>query len=152
MPQGREIFSKLSVQENLLIGLEVLSGEKRLLPTDSVYELFPVLSRMGTRMGGNLSGGQQQMLAIARALVGNPKVLLLDEPTEGLQPSIIDDIENALIKLREQSNLSIILVEQYFDFAQRLADYYYILDRGSVVLQGSPSELTEEQIKKYLAF
>jgi len=152
VPQGREIFSKLTVQENLLIGLEVLSGEKRLLPTDEVYELFPILSRMGSRMGGNLSGGQQQQLAIGRALVGKPKVLLLDEPTEGLQPSIIDDIERTLVKLREKGELSIILVEQYFDFAQKLADYYYIVDRGTVALQGSPSDLTEEQIKKYLAF
>ena len=152
VPQGREIFSKLTVQENLLIGLEVLSGEKHLLPTDDIYELFPILSRMGSRMGGNLSGGQQQQLAIGRALVGKPKVLLLDEPTEGLQPSIIDDIERTLVKLREKGDLSIILVEQYFDFAQKLADYYYIVDRGTVALQGSPSELTQDQIKKYLAF
>ena len=152
VPQGREIFSKLTVQENLLMGLEVLSGDKHLFPNDEIYELFPILSRMGSRMGGNLSGGQQQQLAIGRALVGKPKVLLLDEPTEGLQPSIIDDIERTLIKLRETGNLSIILVEQYFAFAQKLADYYYIVDRGTVVLQGSPSDLTEEQIKRYLAF
>ena len=142
----------MTVRENLIIGLEVLPRAKRKLPEDLIYYLFPVLSQMGRRMGGNLSGGQQQQLSIARALAGDPSILMLDEPTEGLQPSIILDIEKVLNTLKARGGMSIVLVEQYLAFAQRLADYYYIFDRGSIVFRGTRADLTDEAIKKYLTF
>jgi urea transport system ATP-binding protein len=152
VPQGREIFPKMTVRENLIMGLEVLPRAERKLPEELIYDLFPVLSQMGRRMGGNLSGGQQQQLSIARALAGNPSVLMLDEPTEGLQPSIILDIESVLNRLNARGGISIVLVEQYLAFAQRLADHYYIFDRGSVVFHGTRKDLTDAAIKKYLTF
>ena len=135
------------------MGLESLSKEYRKNEEDrytQVHNLFPNLSKMYKRLGGNLSGGQQQQLAIARALVGNPRILLLDEPTEGIQPSIIQDIEKALHTIMERGKMTIILVEQNLNFAQRLADEYCIFNRGSIVYQGSKSDLTDDYIKKHL--
>ena len=120
--------------------------------TEEVYELFPVLAQMADRMGGNLSGGQQQQLAIARALVGDPDVLILDEPTEGIQPSIILEIERVLLKLKEGGKFTIVLVEQYFDFARQIADHFFLMDRGEILLQGSADELSDESIKSHLTF
>jgi urea transport system ATP-binding protein len=152
VPQGREIFPKLTIEENLLMGLEARADGLKKIPEDEIYSLFPVLAQMKKRLGGNLSGGQQQQLAIARALVGNPKVLLLDEPTEGIQPSIIQDIERVLTGLKSRGDIAILLVEQYLDFARRLGDSYYIMERGSMVMGGDIAQLTEENIKKHLAF
>jgi len=152
VPQGREILPRMSVYENLQLGLEVLPRGQRSIPESMVYSLFPILHEMRHRMGGNLSGGQQQQLSIARALVGNPFVLMLDEPTEGIQPSIIQDIEGVLQQLKSGGRLAILLVEQYLAFAQRLADYYYILDRGAVVFEGNREKLTDDVIRKYLTF
>jgi urea transport system ATP-binding protein len=152
VPQGREIFPKLTIEENLFLGLEARPDRRKSLPEDEAYGLFPFLKDMRKRLGGNLSGGQQQQLAIARALLGQPKVLLLDEPTEGIQPSIIDDIERVLLGLKEKGDIAILLVEQYLDFARRLGDRYSIMERGTVVLEGKTSELTEASVKKHLAF
>ncbi len=152
VPQGREIFPKLTIEENLLLGLQARPDRRKSLPEDEAYGLFPFLKDMRKRLGGNLSGGQQQQLAIARALLGKPKVLLLDEPTEGIQPSIIDDIERVLSGLKERGDIAILLVEQYLDFARRLGDRYSIMERGSVVLEGKTSELTDASVKKHLAF
>lgn len=149
VPQGRDIFPNLTVQENLEVSISIAgkAGRDRL---EEVYELFPVIKDMLARKGGVLSGGQQQQLAIGRALLTNPKLLILDEPTEGIQPSIIDQIEDAIHLLKKQGNLSIILVEQYLDFAKAASDEFYILDRGSVVLTGESDELTSDVISKYL--
>ena len=152
VPQGREIFPKLTVEENLRIGLEARSDGLKTIPEDLIYGLFPILSDMKGRSGGNLSGGQQQQLAIARALVGDPKILLLDEPTEGLQPSIILEIEKVLLDLKQQRDLTIVLVEQYFDFARQIADYFYLMERGAISLHGTAEDLSDERIKKYLTF
>jgi len=152
VPQGREIFPKLTIEENLLMGLEARTDGLRKIPEDEIYGLFPFLARMKKRLGGNLSGGQQQQLAIARALVGKPSILLLDEPTEGIQPSIIEDIERVLTGLKSKGDMAILLVEQYLDFARRLGDDFYIMERGSMVMGGDISLLTEEHIKKHLAF
>ncbi len=149
VPQGRDIFPNLTVQENLEVSLSISgkAGKERL---EEVYELFPVIKEMLNRKGGVLSGGQQQQLAIGRAILTNPKLLIFDEPTEGIQPSIIDQIEDAIHLLKKQGNLSIILVEQYLDFAKAASDEFYILDRGSVVLSGQSEELTSAVINKYL--
>lgn len=149
VPQGRDIFPNLTVQENLEVSLSIsgAAGKERI---EEVYELFPVIKDMLGRKGGVLSGGQQQQLAIGRALLTNPKLLILDEPTEGIQPSIIDQIEDAIHLLKKQGNLSIILVEQYLDFAKAASDTFYILDRGSVVLSGESDELTADVIEKHL--
>lgn len=152
VPQGREIFPKLTIEENLRIGLAARQDGLKKIPEDEVFGLFPFLKDMRKRLGGNLSGGQQQQLAIARALIGKPKVLLLDEPTEGIQPSIIQDIERVLFGLKEKGDISILLVEQYLDFARRLGDRYYIMQRGTMVHSGKTSELTDETVKKHLAF
>ena len=152
VPQGREIFAKLTIEENLLLGLEARPDRLKKIPEEEAYGIFPFLKDMRKRLGGNLSGGQQQQLAIARALLGKPKVLLLDEPTEGIQPSIIDDIERVLAGLKEKGDIAILLVEQYLEFARRLGDRYYIMDRGAMVQNGKTSELTEESVKKHLAF
>ncbi len=151
VPQGREIFPRLTVTENLAIGLEAREqGGNEVFA--EVYELFPVLAEMQDRMGGNLSGGQQQQLAIGRALVGGPKVLMLDEPTEGIQPSIIIEIEKVLLSLKERGEFTIVLVEQYFDFARQIADHFFLMDRGSIILQGAADELSDESIKTHLTF
>lgn len=149
VPQGRDIFPNLTVKENLEVSLSIAGkpGEERL---EEVYELFPVIKEMLNRKGGVLSGGQQQQLAIGRALLSNPKLLILDEPTEGIQPSIIDQIEDAIHLLKGQGGLSIILVEQYLDFAKAACDDFYILDRGSVVQAGKSEELTTEVITQHL--
>ena len=149
VPQGRDIFPNLTVQENLEVSMSIsgAAGRDRL---DEVYELFPVVNDMLARKGGVLSGGQQQQLAIGRAILTNPKLLILDEPTEGIQPSIIDQIEDAIHMLKKRGNLSIILVEQYLDFAKAASDEFYILDRGSVVLSGQSEALTSAVINKHL--
>lgn len=149
VPQGRDIFPNLTVKENLEVSLSIAGkpGEERL---EEVYELFPVIKEMLNRKGGVLSGGQQQQLAIGRALLSNPKLLILDEPTEGIQPSIIDQIEDAIHLLKGQGGLSIILVEQYLDFAKAACDDFYILDRGTVVQTGKSEELTTEVITQHL--
>ena len=150
VPQGRDIFANLTVWENLKVSLSVTGkpGWERL---DEIYELFPVLAEMKNRKGGVLSGGQQQQLAIGRALLTRPSLLLLDEPTEGIQPSIIDQIEDAIRYLRKTHNMSILLVEQYLDFAKAAADYFYIMERGSMVEKGKIADLSDEIIAKYLS-
>jgi urea transport system ATP-binding protein len=149
VPQGREIFAQLTVEENLKTGFAVLARRDRSI-SEEIYELFPVLKSMLNRRGGDLSGGQQQQLAIARALVMRPKLLLLDEPTEGIQPSIIKDIERVIMLLRERGGMAIVLVEQYFDFAKRLADNFIVLDRGRVVQAGDRNVLETTDVRKHL--
>ncbi|CAN5292756.1 urea ABC transporter ATP-binding subunit UrtE [soil metagenome] len=149
VPQGREIFPLLTVRENLETGYAQLPRSERSIPPE-VFELFPVLKSMLGRRGGDLSGGQQQQLAIARALVTRPKLLVLDEPTEGIQPSIIKDIGLAIRFLRERGKMGILLVEQYYDFARDLADDVFVMDRGEVVVSGAMSELDETVIKRHL--
>ncbi len=149
VPQGREIFAQLTVAENLKTGFAVLPRAERHIP-EEIFDLFPVLKSMLKRRGGDLSGGQQQQLAIARALVMRPKLLLLDEPTEGIQPSIIKDIERVICLLRDRGNMAIVLVEQYFDFAKRLADNFIVLDRGRTVLQGDQSTLATTDVRAHL--
>jgi urea transport system ATP-binding protein len=149
-PQGREIFGQLSVAENLEIGLDGCRNGDRSIP-EEIFDLFPVLRQMLKRKGGDLSGGQQQQLAIARALVARPTLLLLDEPTEGIQPSIIQEIEGAIRRLRERGTVGILLVEQYLDFAQRLADAFAVMEKGEIVKRGPIAELTPEVIKRHLA-
>jgi urea transport system ATP-binding protein len=150
VPQGREIFPRLTVEENLLMGLASRrNGAASNLPGE-VFEMFPVLRRMLKRRGGDLSGGQQQQLAIARALVMRPKLLILDEPTEGIQPSIIKDIERVIRLLSERGDMAILLVEQYFDFARELADQYLILRRGEIVKRGSGDEMDAQELRTYL--
>jgi len=150
VPQGRDIFPLLTVRENLETGFAVLPRGERKLP-DEVFELFPVLKTMLRRRGGDLSGGQQQQLAIARALVMKPRLLVLDEPTEGIQPSIIKDIGRVIALLRSQGKMAILLVEQYFDFAQELAQFIAVMDRGDIVLSGRREELNEEDVRRRLS-
>jgi urea transport system ATP-binding protein len=149
VPQGREIFPRLSVLENLKTGFAPLPRALQTIE-DEIYELFPVLKSMLGRRGGDLSGGQQQQLAIARALITRPKLLILDEPTEGIQPSIIKDIERVIRKLAQRGDMAILLVEQYFDFASALADRFVVMERGEVVLAGDAGEVDEEQVRRYL--
>jgi urea transport system ATP-binding protein len=149
VPQGREIFSQLTVEENLRTGFACLPRAARRIP-DDVFELFPVLKSMLGRRGGDLSGGQQQQLAIARALVTRPRLLLLDEPTEGIQPSIIKDIERVIGQLRTRGGMAIVLVEQYFDFARRLADRFIVLNRGRVVAEGNGDEIDGGSVRRHL--
>ncbi len=157
VPQGRDIFPHMTVEENLRIGLVVRGrkGAEAAAALDRVYELFPVLKEMLGRKGGVLSGGQQQQLAIGRALLLDPKLLILDEPTEGIQPSIIEQIGDTLRRLRttpraDGSGLAILLVEQYVDFCRAVADRYYALDRGAVVSSGSIADLTDEVVRVHL--
>lgn len=149
VPQGREIFPTLTVLENLKTGFSVLPRTLRHIP-DEIFELFPVLKEMLWRRGGDLSGGQQQQLAIARALVMRPSLLVLDEPTEGIQPSVIKDIQRVITLLRDRGDMAIVLVEQYFDFAYALADRMYVMDRGEIVLSGKREELVEENVRRLL--
>lgn len=149
VPQGREIFPLLTVRENLETGYACLPRAQREVP-EELYDLFPVLKDMLGRRGGDLSGGQQQQLAIARALVTRPKVLLLDEPTEGIQPSIIQDIGRVIALLRDRGEMAILLVEQYFEFARDLADTFHVMDRGEIVLSGEASEMDEDDVRRHL--
>lgn len=150
VPQGREIFPLLSVRENIETGFAPLKRSDRSIP-DYVFELFPVLKSMLRRRGGDLSGGQQQQLAIARALTMRPKLIVLDEPTEGIQPSIIKDIGRAIDALRKRGDMAILLVEQYFEFARDLADTYVVMDRGQVVLAGSRASMVESDVRRHLS-
>ena len=149
VPQGREIFPLLTVRENLETGYAPLRRKDRFIP-DEVFELFPVLKTMLGRRGGDLSGGQQQQLAIGRAMVMRPRLLLLDEPTEGIQPSIIKDIARAIRYLRQKGDLAILLVEQYLDFARELADKVAIMDRGEIVFSGAPADLDNSDVRRHL--
>jgi len=150
VPQGREIFPLLTVEENLTTGFAALPRAERSIP-DDVFSLFPVLSNMLKRRGGDLSGGQQQQLAIARALVMRPRLLLLDEPTEGIQPSIIKDIGRAITYLRSLGKMAIVLVEQYLEFARDLGDDLVVLDRGSVVYASCKADLDDAALKRAMA-
>ncbi len=150
VPQGREIFPLLTVEENLETGFAPLPRASRDVP-DDVYSLFPVLKDMLRRRGGDLSGGQQQQLAIARALVMRPRVLVLDEPTEGIQPSIIKDIGNAIKYLRNRGDIAILLVEQYFDFAKELADSFAVMERGQIVLSGDREAMQQTDVRQRLS-
>jgi urea transport system ATP-binding protein len=147
VPQGREIFPRLTVEENLLTGL---APPARTIPPET-YQMFPVLQEMRRRRGGDLSGGQQQQLAIARALLTKPRLLVLDEPTEGIQPSIIKDIERVIRQLTEAKEMAILLVEQYFDFAKALADQYIVMSRGEIVKSGAGETMDEAEVQRYLS-
>jgi urea transport system ATP-binding protein len=151
VPQGRDIFARLTVEENLMMGMATLPGREAARISGEVYELFPVLKEMLGRRGGDLSGGQQQQLAIARALLQRPALIILDEPTEGIQPSIIKDIERVIRLLRERGDIGILLCEQYFDFARALADKFVVLSRGEVVASGGSGEMDGEHVKRYLS-
>ena len=150
VPQGREIFPLLTVEENLRTGLGMLPRAERTVPED-IFGLFPVLRDMLRRRGGDLSGGQQQQLAIGRALATRPRLLVLDEPTEGIQPSIIKQIGAAIAQLAARGDIAILLVEQFFDFARELADRFVVMDRGEVVMQGRPGELDEDELQRRLS-
>jgi urea transport system ATP-binding protein len=149
VPQGREIFPRLTVRENLETGFAPLPRSERTIP-DEIFTLFPVLNEMLHRRGGDLSGGQQQQLAIGRALVTRPRLLILDEPTEGIQPSIIKDIERVIRSLAARGNMAILLVEQYFEFARDLAASYLVMQRGEVVLSGRREDMDETAVRSYL--
>ena len=150
VPQGREIFSSLTVEENLIIPLGARRDKLKKIP-ERVYELFPVLKEMGSRRGGDLSGGQQQQLAVGRALVSEPDLLILDEPNEGIQPNIVQQIGEVLLQLNKDEKLTIILVEQKLTFARRLGQLFYLMDKGRCVAEGDMTSLGDELIEKYLA-
>jgi urea transport system ATP-binding protein len=150
VPQGRDIFPLLTVEENLHTGFAPLPRRDHNVP-DEIYDLFPVLKDMLWRRGGDLSGGQQQQLAIGRALVTRPSLLVLDEPTEGIQPSVIKDIGRAISYLRAKGTMAIILVEQYFEFARDLADDFVVMDRGSVVMSGQKESMVEEDVRGHMS-
>lgn len=151
VPQGREIFARLTVEENLLMGLSRLPGKQARQIPEEVYAMFPVLKDMKNRRGGDLSGGQQQQLAIGRALVSQPKLLILDEPTEGIQPSIIKLIGQVIKQLAARGDMAILLVEQYYDFAAELADQYLVMERGEVVRRGPGAELALDEVRALVA-
>jgi len=145
VPQGREIFPRLTVEENLLIGAAKFSSSKDV--PGYIYELFPILSDMKARRGGDLSGGQQQQLAIGRALMSQPELIILDEPTEGIQPSIIQDIGRCLRKLVDEMGITVLLVEQYYDFAKELSDNYIVMSRGEVIAQGRGADMDVNDVQ-----
>ena len=151
VPQGREIFNRLTVEENLMMGLAPLSGAAARRVPEHIFELFPVLKQMLKRRGGDLSGGQQQQLAIGRALAADPKLLILDEPTEGIQPSIIKEIGAVIRKLVTEEKMAVLLVEQYYDFAESLADAYAVMSRGQVTHRGSGQRMKEDNVVGLLA-
>jgi urea transport system ATP-binding protein len=150
VPQGREIFPQLTVEENLRVGLAARRNGTRTIPPQ-VFDLFPVLKQMRHRHGGNLSGGQQQQLAIARALAAKPKLLILDEPTEGIQPSIIKDIGRVIRMLADRGDMAILLVEQYYDFAQELADDYLVMERGEFIARGQGKDMETNGVRQLVA-
>ena len=150
VPQGREIFPLLTVRENLMTGFATQPRANHFID-DEIFSLFPVLSEMMGRRGGDLSGGQQQQLAIGRALVTRPKLLVLDEPTEGIQPSIIKDIGRAILYLRQKGEMAIVVVEQYFEWARDIADDYAVMDRGAVVLSGKRADMVEADVRRRLS-
>ena len=151
VPQGREIFARLTVEENILMGMATKPSQQAKRIKNEIFDLFPVLRTMLSRRGGDLSGGQQQQLAIARALVAEPKLIIFDEPTEGIQPSIIKDIGRVIRLLRDRGDIAILLCEQYFDFARELADRFVVLSRGEVVAQGDQTQMDNEDVKKHLS-
>jgi urea transport system ATP-binding protein len=151
VPQGREIFARLTVEENILMGMATKPSQQAKRIKNEIFDLFPVLRTMLSRRGGDLSGGQQQQLAIARALVAEPKLIIFDEPTEGIQPSIIKDIGRVIRLLRDRGDIAILLCEQYFDFARELADRFVVLSRGEVVAQGDQTQMDSEDVKKHLS-
>jgi urea transport system ATP-binding protein len=150
VPQGREIFPQLTVEENLRIGLTARLDKARTIP-QQIFALFPVLKQMAGRRGGDLSGGQQQQLAIGRALVTNPKLLILDEPTEGIQPNIVHEIGDIILRLNRQEKLTVLLVEQKLPFARRLADSFAIMEKGAIVASGPINDLTDEVVRRHLS-
>lgn len=149
VPQGREIFPRLTVEENLLVGAAKFS--RRIEIPAYIYELFPILAEMKSRRGGDLSGGQQQQLAIARALMSNPELLILDEPTEGIQPSIIQDIGRNLRKLVDERGITVLLVEQYYDFAKKFSDEYLVMRRGEIVAQGLSQDMDKNGVQEMIS-
>ncbi len=155
VPQGRGIFPYLTVYENLLIGFEAVPGEmtakEKEESNEDIYEIFPVLKEMRNRVAGTLSGGQQQQLAIGRTLVRKPKLVLLDEPTEGIQPNIVAQIEQVIHDLRTNRGISVLLIEQFLDFAMALADYTYVMENGEIVSQGNAQELDNDVVREYLS-
>jgi len=151
VPQGREIFARLTVQENILMGMATKPASAARRIKGEIFELFPVLNSMRARRGGDLSGGQQQQLAIARALVAEPSLIILDEPTEGIQPSIIKDIAKVIELLRARGDIGILLGEQYFDFARQLADDFLVLSRGQVVAAGERSQIDGDDVRRHLS-
>lgn len=150
VPQGREIFARLTVMENLQMGLAIKKSGKVSDIPEEIFAMFPVLKDMQNRRGGDLSGGQQQQLAIGRALASKPKLLILDEPTEGIQPSIIKDIERVIRTLAQRGDMAILLVEQYYDFARALADHYLVMSRGQVVKQGIGADMDTDNIRNFV--
>jgi urea transport system ATP-binding protein len=149
VPQGREIFGRLTVEDNLLMGLAYKRASAK-IPSE-LFDLFPVLKQMLARRGGDLSGGQQQQLAIARALAADPKLLILDEPTEGIQPSVIKDIGRVLRHLANKKTMAIVLVEQYYDFAEELADRYVVMERGAVIKSGAGVDMERDGVRKLMS-
>ncbi|WP_186088134.1 urea ABC transporter ATP-binding subunit UrtE [Burkholderia gladioli] len=149
VPQGRDIFPRLTVEENLLVGAASRKAPSKV--PDRIYELFPVLREMRTRRGGDLSGGQQQQLAFGRALMSEPQLLILDEPTEGIQPSIIQDIGRTLRQLVDETGMTVLLVEQYYDFAKSIADHYWVMSRGEIVAGGAADEMDAKGVRELIA-
>ena len=148
VPQGRDIFPQMTVQENIELGLQAIGGKGKV--PDYIYDLFPILPKFAKRKGGDLSGGQQQQLAIARALVADPKILILDEPTEGIQPSIIEDIGDAIRKVNKEIGITVLIVEQYLDFVLGISDYLYVMEKGNIVLKGKTSEMDPAEVQKMM--